>query len=138
VELLQFLTLNLCGFDPGLEAGSTKAIISNLVRGCSQTTLTSFWLFDQLPPSSCKCSLWTTPNLSSALVRMLFQKGNLPIIYGQVYLLAYILTLKMFFTLSLVSSIHDLLVVSVFVTFQESSWWSSILNCQSYERIIFL
>jgi hypothetical protein len=22
VELLQFLTLNLCGFDPGLEAGS--------------------------------------------------------------------------------------------------------------------
>jgi hypothetical protein len=31
VELLQFLTLNLCGFDPGLEAGSRLAIKSNLV-----------------------------------------------------------------------------------------------------------
>ena len=31
VELLQLLTLNLCGFDPGLEAGSRKAIKSNLV-----------------------------------------------------------------------------------------------------------
>ena len=31
VELLQVLTLNLCGFDPGLEAGSRLAIKSNLV-----------------------------------------------------------------------------------------------------------
>jgi hypothetical protein len=31
VELLQFLTLNLGGFDPGLEAGSRLAIKSNLV-----------------------------------------------------------------------------------------------------------
>ena len=31
MELLQFLTLNLCGFDPGLEAGSRLAIKSNLV-----------------------------------------------------------------------------------------------------------
>ena len=31
VELLKFLTLNLCGFDLGLEAGSRQAIISNLV-----------------------------------------------------------------------------------------------------------
>ena len=31
VELLQFLTLNLCGFDPGLKAGSNEAIKSNLV-----------------------------------------------------------------------------------------------------------
>ena len=31
VELLQFLTLNLCGFNPGLEAGSRLAIKSNLV-----------------------------------------------------------------------------------------------------------
>ena len=31
VELLRFLTLNLCDFDPGLEAGSRLAIKSNLV-----------------------------------------------------------------------------------------------------------
>ena len=31
MELLQVLTLNLCGFDPGLEAGSILAIKSNLV-----------------------------------------------------------------------------------------------------------
>ena len=31
MELLQVLTLNLCGFDPGLEAGSRLAIKSNLV-----------------------------------------------------------------------------------------------------------
>ena len=31
VELLQVLTLNLCGCDPGLEAGSRLAIKSNLV-----------------------------------------------------------------------------------------------------------
>ena len=31
VELLQVLTLRLCGFDPGLEAGSRLAIKSNLV-----------------------------------------------------------------------------------------------------------
>ena len=31
VELLQFLTLNLFGFDPGLEAGSRLAVKSNLV-----------------------------------------------------------------------------------------------------------
>ena len=30
-ELLQFLTLNLSGFDPGLEAGSRLFIKSNLV-----------------------------------------------------------------------------------------------------------
>ena len=31
MEFLQVLTLNLCGFDPGLEAGSRLAIKSNLV-----------------------------------------------------------------------------------------------------------
>ena len=31
MELLQVLTLNLCGFDPGLEAGSRLAIKSNQV-----------------------------------------------------------------------------------------------------------
>ena len=31
VELLQFVAPNICGFDPGLEAGSRYAIISNLV-----------------------------------------------------------------------------------------------------------
>ena len=31
MELLQVLTLNLCGFDPGLEAGSRLAIKSNLI-----------------------------------------------------------------------------------------------------------
>ena len=31
VELLHVLTLNLCGVDPGLEAGSKLAIKSNLV-----------------------------------------------------------------------------------------------------------
>ena len=31
VELLQFLTLNLCGFDPGSKAGSRWVIPSNLV-----------------------------------------------------------------------------------------------------------
>ena len=31
VELLQFLAHNLCGYDLGLEAGSRKAIKSNLV-----------------------------------------------------------------------------------------------------------
>ena len=31
VELLQVLALNLCGLDPGLEAGSRLAIKSNLV-----------------------------------------------------------------------------------------------------------
>ena len=30
VEVLQVLTLNLCGFDPGLEGGSRLAIKSNL------------------------------------------------------------------------------------------------------------
>ena len=30
VEILQFLTTNLCGYDLGLEAGSRQAIISNL------------------------------------------------------------------------------------------------------------
>jgi hypothetical protein len=32
VELLQFLTLNLCGFDPGLEAGPRKAIIFKAMK----------------------------------------------------------------------------------------------------------
>ena len=31
VELLQFVAHNLCGFDPGLETGSRKAVKSNLV-----------------------------------------------------------------------------------------------------------
>ena len=35
VELLHVLTLNLCGFDPGLEAGSRLPIKSNLVFNLS-------------------------------------------------------------------------------------------------------
>ena len=36
------------------------------IMGRSQTTLTRFWLFDHLPSSSCKRSLWTTLRSTSS------------------------------------------------------------------------
>ena len=38
VELLQFLTLNLCGFDPGLEAGSSHYIQPRNLSSALQNT----------------------------------------------------------------------------------------------------
>jgi hypothetical protein len=48
-QLLQFLAPNLCGFDPGLEAGSSHYIqpgnlSSALVNGFNFTSTTNYWV----------------------------------------------------------------------------------------------
>ena len=48
MELLQVLTLNLCGFDPGLEAGSRLAIKANLVIYLVPYVLGSCKIFQEI------------------------------------------------------------------------------------------